>query len=89
MINNHKPTKETNNEKNEANDSDSDRAEWKTQLVMQKNFISTIYFKETQTIYSASKPVEIFMHSDTEDVIVTLFNTILQRFQEAQESSND
>ena len=56
---------------------------------MQKNFISTIYFKETQTIYSESKPVEIFMHSDTEDVIDTLFSTILQRFQEAQESSND
>ena len=29
------------------------------------------------------------MHSDTDDVIDTLFNTILQRFQEAQESSND
>ena len=29
------------------------------------------------------------MGSDTEDVIDTLFNAILQRFQQAQETSND
>ena len=29
------------------------------------------------------------MGSDTEDVINTLFSTILQRFQQAQETSND
>ena len=29
------------------------------------------------------------MVSDTEDVVDTLFNTILQRFQQAQETSND
>ena len=29
------------------------------------------------------------MGSDTEDVIDTLFNTILQRFQKARETSND
>ena len=31
----------------------------------------------------------MFMGSDTEDVTDTLFNTILQRFQQAQETSND
>ena len=31
----------------------------------------------------------MFMGSDTEDVIDTLFNIILQRFQQAQETSND
>ena len=29
------------------------------------------------------------MGNDTEDVINTLFNTLLQRFQHAQETSND
>ena len=29
------------------------------------------------------------MDRDTEDVIDTLFNTLLQRFQHAQETSND
>ena len=96
LINDHKPTTGSNNEENEENeeeneenDSDSDRAEWKIQLVMQNSCISTKNFEETRTIYSASKPVEIFMGSDTEDVIDTLFNTILQRFQQAQETSND
>ena len=92
MINNHKPTTESNNEKNEENeenDSDSDRAEWKIQLVMQSSYISTNNFEETRAIYSASGPVKVFMGSDAEDVIDTLFNTILQRFQQAQETSND
>ena len=56
---------------------------------MQNSCISTKNFEETRTLYSKSKPVEIFMGSDTEDVIDTLFNTILQRFQQAQETSND
>ena len=56
---------------------------------MQNNCIFTKNFEETRSMYSASEPVEIFMDSDTEDVIDTLFNTILQRFQQAQETSND
>ena len=89
LINDHKSTTESNNEENEENDSDSDRAEWKIRLVMQNSCISTKNFEETRTIYSASEPVEMFMGSDTEDVIDTLFNAILQRFQQAQETPND
>ena len=40
LINNHKPTMESNNEEN-------DRAEWKIQLVMQNNFISDKNVKDT------------------------------------------
>ena len=60
---------ESNNEKN------NDRAEQKIHLVMQNNFISDKNFKDIRTIYSASKAVEIFMGSDTENAIDTLFNT--------------
>ena len=88
LINNHKPTMEDNEEDNEDN-SGSECGEWKTQLVMQNNFISTKNFEDTRTIYSASKPVEIFMGSDTENIIDTLFNTILNRIQEAMETSNE
>ena len=56
---------------------------------MQNSCISTKNFEETRTIYSKSKPIEIFMGSDTEDVVDKLFNTLLQRFQHAQETSND
>ena len=41
------------------------------------------------TIYSISKPVEIFMCSDTENAIDTLFNTISNRIQQAIETSNE
>ena len=57
LINDHKPTTGSNNEENEENDSDSDRAEWKIQLVMQNSCISTKNIEETHTIYSASEPV--------------------------------
>ena len=70
LINNHKPTMESNNEKN---DKENDRAEWKIQLVMQNNFISDKNFEDTRTIYSASKPIKIYMSSDTENVIDTHF----------------
>ena len=64
LINDHKPTAESNNEENEEeneeneeNDSDNDRAEWKIQLVIQNSCISTKNIEETHTIYSASEPV--------------------------------
>ena len=59
------------------------------QLVMQSSCISTRHFEETHTICSKSELVEIFMGSDTEDAIGTLFNILLQRFRHAEETSND
>ena len=51
--------------------------------------ISVKDFEDTRTIYSASKPVEIFMSSNTENVIDTLLNTILDRIQQAMKTSNE
>ena len=80
----------TNNSYNNTNNSNNNNntAEWKIQLVMQNNFISDKDFEDTRIIYLASKPVEIFMGSDTENAIDTLFNTILDRIQQAIETSN-
>ena len=99
LINRHRLTMELNNNSNNTNNNTNnnsnnsnnniDRAEWKIQLVMQNNFISDKNFEDTRTIYSASKPVEIFMGSDTENAIDTLFNTILDRIQQAIETSNE
>ena len=93
-MNENKPTTELNNtnntnNSNNSNNNNTDRAEWKIQLVMQNNFISVKDFEDTRTIYSASKPVEIFMGSDTENAIDKLFNTILDRIQQAIETSNE
>ena len=56
---------------------------------MQNNFISDKIFKDTGTVNSATKPVEIFMGSDTENAIDTVFNTILNRIQQAIKTSNE
>ena len=56
---------------------------------MHNNFISVKDFEDTRTIYSASETVEIFMGSDTENIIDTLFNTNLNKIQQAMETSNE
>ena len=73
----------------ETNNEENHRAEWKIQLVMQNNFISNKSSEDIWIIYSASKPVEIYADSDTENAIDTLFNTILGRIQQAIETSNE
>ena len=65
------------------------RVEWKIQWIIKNDLISVKDFENTRTIYSASKPVEIFMDSDTENIVDTLFNTISNRVQEAMETSNE
>ena len=80
LIDGHKPATELNN--------NDERGEWKIQLAMQNKCISTKNFEDTCDVYSASKPVEIFMGVDTDDAIDRLFDTLLQRFQKATETSN-
>ena len=58
-------------------------------LIIKNKFISVKDFEDTRTLYSARKPVEIFMSSNTENVTDTLFNTISNRIQQAMETSNE
>ena len=61
--------------------------EWKIQLVIQNRCISSKNYGETRNMYSMSKNIKIFMGNNTDEVIDRLFNTMLQRFQEAKETS--
>ena len=61
--------------------------EWKIQFVMLNRCISSKNFEKTRSIYLASKNIDIFMGIDTDEVINILFNTMLQRFQEAMKTS--
>ena len=75
---------------NNNNNNNNNRAEWKIQLTMQNSYISTRSFEETRTIFTKGEPVETFMGINTNDVIYRyIFNTLLQRFQHAQDTSND
>ena len=49
--------------------------------------ISTKSFNEKRSMHSKSEALEVYMGSDTENIIDTLFNTLLQTFQSAQETS--
>ena len=78
-----------NNNNDNTNTTNSNRTEQKIHLILKNNFISVKDFEDTRTIYFASKPVEIFMGSGTEIIINTLFNTILNKIQQAVETSNE
>ena len=80
MINEHKAIDESNDVSNDGHHDDTDRAEWKIQLLMQNSGISTKNVEETCAIDSKSEPVESFMGSDTEDVTDALFNTLYKDF---------
>ena len=65
----------------------SQSGEWKIQLVILSRCIYSKNFEETRFVYSASNNIEIFRGSDTDEVIDKVFDTLLQRFQEAKEIS--
>ena len=76
-----------NNNTNSTNDNNNtDREEWKIMLRMYIECISTKRFNETCTIHPNIEQVEICVGIDTENVIDTLFNTLLQTFQRIQET---
>ena len=59
--------------------------EWKIQLTMQINFISSLDTGEIRTMDSKSKNEESLMGSYTKDIIDELFKSFLQRYQEKLE----
>ena len=64
----------------------SQDGEWKIQLVMLNRCIYSNNFEETRSVYSASDNIKIFMDSNTDEVIDKLFDTMLQKFQDARET---
>ena len=62
-------------------------SEWKIQLTMAINFISSRDFDETLTIHTKSNNVEIMMGSETDEIIEGLFESFLQKYREGLEES--
>ena len=56
---------------------------------MLNDCISSKDFEEIRFIYSPSNNVEILMGSETDDIINELFESLLQRFPEVRETSNN
>ena len=58
-------------------------------LRMHIKCISTKRFIETRNMHLKSKQVVVYIGCDTENVIDTLFNTLLQNVRLIQETSNE
>ena len=63
------------------------QSEWKIQLTMQINFISSKDSQETLTMHTKSHNVEIMIGSKTDEIIEELFEFLLQRYQDGLEES--
>ena len=77
--NNNTDNNTDNNNTDTNNNNNNNRAEWKIQLIIKNNFISVKDFKDIRSIYSASKPTEIFMGSGTKNVFDMLFDSTLNK----------
>ena len=56
-------------------------SEWKIQVTMQINFISSKDVEETRTVSTKSDKVEIVMGNKTNDITKELRESLLQRYQ--------
>ena len=61
--------------------------EWKIQLVIKINFISSKNFNENKDMYCKSDNFELMTGVDTNEVNKNIFNSILQRYQKGLEES--
>ena len=62
-------------------------SEWKIQVTMAINFISSKDSDETRTMHTKSNNVEIMIGSNTDEIIKDLFESFLQKYQEGLEES--
>ena len=62
-------------------------SEWKIQLTVAINFISSKDSDETRTMHTKSNNAEIMIGSETDEIIEDLFECFLQKYQEGLEES--
>ena len=55
--------------------------EWKVQLILKINFISSKNVNDVRDMHRKSDNVEIMIGVDTNEIIEKLFDSILQRYQ--------
>ena len=88
IINNHKTTKNLRvHSHNEVTDYKTQYGEWKIQLTMSVDFISSKDSDETCNMHTKSDNIEIIMRSATNDFIEELRESLLQKYQEGLEDS--
>ena len=71
---------------NEVSDYETQFWEWKIQLIILINFISSKDSDQTRTMHTKRDNIEIMMASETDEIIEELSKSLLQRYQEGEES---
>ena len=67
-------------------DNHKTHSEWKIQLIMRINFISSLDKYEFRVVHTKSDNIEIMNGIETNDTINELFKSFLRRYQEGLES---
>ena len=87
LINNHKTHGSSRYHSGNKSWVEKTSSEWKIQLTMAINFISSKDSDETRTMHTKSNNVEIMIGSETNEIIKDLFESFLQKYQERLEES--
>ena len=87
LINNHKTRGLVRYHSADKSWQEETSSEWKIQLTMAINFISSKDSDETRTMHTKSNNVEIVIGSETNEIIMELFKSVLQKYQEGLEES--
>ena len=61
------------------------QGEWKIELTMEINFMSSKDSSETRTMHTKSNNNEIMIGNEKDEIIKKLFDSLLQRYQEGLE----
>ena len=61
------------------------QSEWKIQLTMQTNFVSSKDSEETCTMHTKSSNIEIVISNETDEIIEKYFDSLLQKYQDGLE----
>ena len=81
IINDHKTPKNLSvHSSNEVIDYETQYGEWKIQLTMSINFISSKDSDETRNMHAKSDNIEMMMGSEKDDIINELFESLLQKY---------
>ena len=81
------PTNLSVHSSNEVIDYETQYGEWKIQLTMSINFISSEDSDETRNMHTKNDNIEIMMGSEKDDIINEIFESLLQKYQEGLEES--
>ena len=68
-----------------SNIMDDHKDEWKIQLTMKTNFISTTGSRKTSVMHIKSKSIVILTGYETDEMIEKLFGSLLEKYQERLE----